>query len=98
VTGQHREMLDQVLDFFEVKPDFDLQLMQQGQSLASLTARLIEGIDKVLEQERRTWCWCMAIPPPRWGPVWRRFTARCPSATWKLACVLAIFIRHGRKK
>jgi UDP-N-acetylglucosamine 2-epimerase len=32
-------MLDQVLDFFEVKPDFDLQLMQQGQSLASLTAR-----------------------------------------------------------
>ena len=52
VTGQHREMLDQVLDFFEVKPDFDLQLMQQGQSLASLTARLIEGIDKVLEQER----------------------------------------------
>lgn len=50
VTGQHREMLDQVLDFFEIKPDFDLKLMQQAQGLASLTARLVETVDKVLEE------------------------------------------------
>ncbi|BBH13119.1 non-hydrolyzing UDP-N-acetylglucosamine 2-epimerase [Chromobacterium haemolyticum] len=50
VTGQHREMLDQVLDFFEIRPDIDLKLMQQGQSLASLTARLVDALDKVLEE------------------------------------------------
>ncbi|KMN81493.1 UDP-N-acetylglucosamine 2-epimerase (hydrolyzing) [Chromobacterium alkanivorans] len=50
VTGQHREMLDQVLDFFGIKPDFDLKLMQQAQGLASLTARLVETVDKILEE------------------------------------------------
>jgi UDP-N-acetylglucosamine 2-epimerase (non-hydrolysing) len=38
VTAQHREMLDQVLEIFEIKPDIDLNLMQPGQSLAALTA------------------------------------------------------------
>ena len=49
VTAQHREMLDQVLDFFEITPDFDLDLMKPGQNLYSLTADIIVGMKPVLE-------------------------------------------------
>ena len=45
VTAQHREMLDQVLDAFEITPDFDLDVMTQGQSLSGLTSRIINGMD-----------------------------------------------------
>lgn len=48
VTAQHREMLDQVLSFFEIKPDYDLNLMQSGQTLNQLSARLIKGLNEVL--------------------------------------------------
>ena len=49
VTAQHREMLDQVLDFFEIKPDYDLNLMKPGQNLYGLTAAIITGLQSVLE-------------------------------------------------
>lgn len=49
VTAQHREMLDQVLDFFEIVPDFDLDLMKPGQNLYGLTASIITGLQPVLE-------------------------------------------------
>jgi UDP-N-acetylglucosamine 2-epimerase (non-hydrolysing) len=49
VTAQHREMLDQVLEFFEIKPDYDLDLMKPGQNLYSLTATIIESLKPVLE-------------------------------------------------
>lgn len=49
VTAQHREMLDQVLDFFNIIPDFDLNLMKPGQNLYSLTADIITGMKPVLE-------------------------------------------------
>src|SRR5690554_1993350 len=49
VTAQHREMLDQVLEFFEVKPDYDLNLMKPGQNLYGLTADIITGLQTVLE-------------------------------------------------
>jgi UDP-N-acetylglucosamine 2-epimerase (non-hydrolysing) len=48
VTAQHREMLDQVLDFFEIVPDYDLDLMQNGQSLNQLSSRILSSIDSVL--------------------------------------------------
>lgn len=50
VTGQHRQMLDQVLDVFGLLPDFDLGVMTPDQSLASLGARLLEGLDLALRQ------------------------------------------------
>jgi UDP-N-acetylglucosamine 2-epimerase (non-hydrolysing) len=50
VTAQHREMLDQVLTFFEIKPDYDLNLMRPGQNLYQLTADVIVGIKPVLEE------------------------------------------------
>jgi UDP-N-acetylglucosamine 2-epimerase (non-hydrolysing) len=52
VTAQHRELLDQMFDFFDVAPHFDLNIMRANQSLVSLTARLLEGVASVLEAER----------------------------------------------
>ena len=52
VTGQHREMLDQVLRLFEVVPDYDLNIMQQGQDLYDVTARVLTGMREVLAQCR----------------------------------------------
>ncbi len=52
VTAQHREMLDQVLDFFDIRPDYDLNLMQPGQTLAALTARLATGLDDLYRQAK----------------------------------------------
>ncbi len=51
VTAQHREMLDQVLGLFSIVPDIDLNLMRTGQTLAAITARVVEGIDSVLQEE-----------------------------------------------
>lgn len=50
VTAQHREMLDQVLDFFEIVPDYDLNLMRPNQNLYSLTATIIENMKPVLDE------------------------------------------------
>ncbi|MFA9188001.1 UDP-N-acetylglucosamine 2-epimerase (non-hydrolyzing) [Flavobacterium sp. FBOR7N2.3] len=52
VTAQHREMLDQVLLFFEIKPDYDLNLMKSDQTLNGLSASILEGIDSVLVAEK----------------------------------------------
>jgi UDP-N-acetylglucosamine 2-epimerase (non-hydrolysing) len=51
-TGQHNEMLWQVADYFGIRPDFDLQVMSPGQSLAQLTARLLTGLDETLVAAR----------------------------------------------
>lgn len=50
VTGQHREMLDQVLRIFEVMPDFDLNIMRQGQDLYDVTSRVLLGMREVIEE------------------------------------------------
>ena len=52
VTAQHREMLDQVLKFFKIIPDYDLNLMKPGQSLNNLSAKMLEAIDEILVREK----------------------------------------------
>ncbi|MDE5421904.1 UDP-N-acetylglucosamine 2-epimerase (non-hydrolyzing) [Ancylomarina sp. DW003] len=52
VTAQHREMLDQVLDLFEIKPDYDLNLMKQGQDLYDVTSRVLLGMRDVLSEAK----------------------------------------------
>lgn len=52
VTGQHREMLDQVLTIFDVKPDYDLNIMKQGQDLTDVTARVLTGLRDVFKECR----------------------------------------------
>lgn len=52
VTGQHREMLDQVLKIFKIKPDYDLNIMQKDQTLSSITSKVLLGMDKILQEDR----------------------------------------------
>lgn len=52
VTGQHRQMLDQVLDCFEVKPDYDLSIMKEKQTLFDITVNILQRIREVLEKEK----------------------------------------------
>lgn len=52
VTGQHRQMLDQVLEIFEIKPDYDLNIMKSGQDLYDITARVLTGMRDVLKEEK----------------------------------------------
>lgn len=50
LTGQHREMLDQVMNLFDLNPDYDLNIMQKGQDLYDITTRVLTGMKKILEQ------------------------------------------------
>ena len=52
VTAQHREMLDQVLELFDIKPDFDLNIMKTKQTLTGITNRVLEGLEEVFEEEK----------------------------------------------
>lgn len=52
VTGQHREMLDQVLHAFAIVPDYDLNIMHQGQTLSEITGRVLEKLTAILQKER----------------------------------------------
>ena len=49
VTAQHREMLDQVLDLFKIVPDYDLNIMKQGQSLSEITSRVLLKLESVMD-------------------------------------------------
>lgn len=51
VTAQHREMLDQVLEVFDIKPDYDLNIMKKGQTLNSITVSVLENLDEVIKRE-----------------------------------------------
>jgi len=55
VTAQHRQMLDQPLELFDIKPDHDLDIMTAGQSLAGVTAKAVEGLDRVFQEEQPDW-------------------------------------------
>jgi UDP-N-acetylglucosamine 2-epimerase (non-hydrolysing) len=55
VTAQHRQMLDQVLNLFEIRPDYDLDLMRENQSLADLSARIFRDLDPVLADFQPDW-------------------------------------------
>src|SRR5260370_23783425 len=52
VTAQHRDLLDQVLQAFEVKPDYDLDIMMPGQTLFESTSRILAGLQRVLKDHR----------------------------------------------
>ena len=52
VTAQHREMLDQVLEYFDIKPDYDLNIMKSKQTLTGITNRVLEGLEEVFREEK----------------------------------------------
>ena len=55
VTAQHRQMLDQVLELFQIQPDYDLDLMRENQSLAEISASIFKHLDPVLEDFKPDW-------------------------------------------
>ena len=54
VTAQHRQMLDTVLDVFNIKPDYDLNIMKQGQTLTDITVRALTGICNIIDEVKPT--------------------------------------------
>ena len=52
VTAQHRQMLDQVLNVFDITPNYDLNIMRQGQSLSDITSNALKGLEKVITKEK----------------------------------------------
>ena len=52
VTAQHRQMLDQVLTIFNIKPDYDLNIMKQGQTLSDITSKALKGLEEVINKEK----------------------------------------------
>ena len=52
VTAQHREMLDQVLETFDIKPNYDLDIMKQGQTLSDITSRVLTGLENIIKEDK----------------------------------------------
>ena len=51
LTAQHREMLDMVIDLFHITPNYDLNIMQHGQTISDITVRILKGVEEVLMKE-----------------------------------------------
>ena len=98
VTGQHREMLDQVLKIFDIKPDYDLNIMKQGQDLYDVTARVLTGMRDVLKEVKPDVVLVHGILPLLQLQLWLLFINRYRWDMWKLVCVHIIFIAHGRRR
>ena len=76
VTGQHREMLKQVLDIFKVVPDYDMAIMKKGQDLTDVTTAILTGMREILKKENRILCWSMEIRLQHLPHLWLHFTSR----------------------
>ena len=97
VTGQHREMLDQVLDIFDIKPDYDLNIMKTGQDLYDVTTRVLLGMRMCCKKCNPTLCWYMEISRPPPLRPWRLFISKYPWDMWKQDFAHIIFIVLGQR-
>ncbi|MGH9788584.1 MAG: non-hydrolyzing UDP-N-acetylglucosamine 2-epimerase, partial [Candidatus Acidiferrales bacterium] len=80
VTGQHRELLDQVLRLFDIRPDHDLAVMQPDQSLFASTARILTALEPVLQQEQPDWVIVQGDTTTAFAASLAAFYARVPVA------------------
>ncbi len=83
VTAQHREMLDQVLNLFELRPDIDLNLMRPDQSLAAITAEVVSEMEYVLEAEKPDVVVIQGDTTTVWLLPWLRFIKKLQLPMWK---------------
>ena len=70
VTAQHRQMLDQVLETFNIVPDYDLDIMGKSQTLLDITSKILNQLDPVIKKKSRIWCSSMEIRQPPLRRVW----------------------------
>ena len=85
VTAQHRQMLDSVLEVFQVKPDWDLDIMTPRQTLSTITSKCLTGMDEAIDALKRQ-IWFTGTPPPPLPVPCQPFTIRCPLGTWRQDC------------
>lgn len=78
VTAQHRQMLDQVLDLFQIKPDIDLDLMEEQQTPAALSARALPALTNVLECVKPSWVLVQGDTTTAVVTAWSAFYQRIP--------------------
>ena len=98
VTAQHRQMLDQVLQAFEIEPDYDLDIMQQGQTLSDITSRVLNGLEDIMKTEKPDIVWCMEIQRRRLRALWPPIISKFLLGMWKLGCGPIKNIRLIRRK
>ena len=70
VTAQHRQMLDQVLETFNIVPDYDLDIMGKSQTLLDITSKILNQLDPVIKKKSRIWCSSMEIRQLPLRRVW----------------------------
>ncbi len=99
VTAQHREMLDQVLEVFEITPDYDLNLMKGGQTLAGITSRILDDLTPVLLEEQPDIVLVHGDTTTTYASATACFVSTNQSwPRWKRVCELGISGRHFLKK
>jgi UDP-N-acetylglucosamine 2-epimerase (non-hydrolysing) len=97
-TGQHRTMLDHALQFFKIKPDFDLDVMRPNQTLNSLTGRVLDTVENTCHRFEPNMVLVQAIPPQLLPRRWRLTTARLRWVTSRLGCGAMTFTTRSPKK
>lgn len=97
-TAQHREMLDQVMAFFDITPDIDLNIMKPNQNLTELTARLLLELDKVLVDEQPDVVLAQGDTTTVFAMALACFYKRIPFGHVEQACVHGICRTPSRKK
>ena len=85
VTAQHREMLDQVLDLFEIEPDYDLNLMRTGQTLNDITARIVTELKSVLQEYKPDIIIVHGDTRQHWQPLYALIMKKYPLGMLKRA-------------
>jgi len=94
VTGQHRQMLDQVLDAFSVTPDYDLSVMKDKQTLFDITTNILNGIGDVLDDAKPDVVLVHGDTSTTFVTALACFTNKSQSVMWRRVFVLIIFIAH----
>lgn len=98
VTAQHREMLDQVLELFAIKPDYDLNIMTSGQTLYDITVKALLGLKDVIAKAQPDLILVHGDTTTTLRDPWRRIMPRSNWGMWKQACVPATSFLPIRKR
>lgn len=88
LTGQHREMLRQVMEAFNVQEDYNLDIMRDRQTLTAITMEILEKLEPVLKNANLILFWYMAIPQPPLLQHWLHFISRFRSGMSRRGCEL----------